>query len=47
MEGFGMVDINKYSNVPLYYQLKNLILEKIEKGEFKRKLQNPFRAGIL
>lgn len=35
MEGFGMVDINKYSNVPLYCQLKNLILDKIEKGEFK------------
>lgn len=30
-----MVDINKYSNVPLYCQLKNLILDKIEKGEFK------------
>jgi GntR family transcriptional regulator len=35
VEGFGMVDINKYSNVPLYCQLKNLILDKIEKGEFK------------
>lgn len=35
MEGLGMVDINKYSNVPLYCQLKNIILEKIEKGEFK------------
>ncbi len=30
-----MVTINKYSNVPLYCQLKNLILEKIEKGEFE------------
>lgn len=31
----GMVAINKYSNVPLYCQLKNLILEKIGKGEFE------------
>jgi len=30
-----MVAINKYSNVPLYCQLKNLILDKIEKGEFE------------
>lgn len=30
-----MVAINKYSNVPLYCQLKNLIIEKIEKGEFE------------
>ncbi len=30
-----MVTINKYSNVPLYCQLKNLIVEKIEKGEFE------------
>lgn len=30
-----MVIINKYSNVPLYCQLKNLILEKIENGEFE------------
>lgn len=29
-----MVAINKYSNVPLYCQLKNLILKKIETGEF-------------
>jgi len=26
--------INKYNNVPLYYQLKNLIIEKIESGEY-------------
>jgi GntR family transcriptional regulator len=26
--------LNKYSNVPLYCQLKNLILEKIDKGEY-------------
>lgn len=29
-----MVTINKYSNVPLYCQLKNLIIEKIENGDF-------------
>jgi len=26
--------INKYSNVPLYSQLKNIIIEKIESGEY-------------
>jgi GntR family transcriptional regulator len=26
--------INKYSNIPLYFQLKNLIIEKIENGEY-------------
>lgn len=26
--------INKYSNVPLYSQLKNIIIEKIENGEY-------------
>jgi len=30
-----MVAINKYSNVPLYCQLKNIIIEKIESGEFE------------
>ena len=30
-----MVAINKYSNVPLYCQLKNLIIKKIESGEFE------------
>ncbi len=30
-----MVAINKYSNVPLYCQLKNLIIMKIENGEFE------------
>lgn len=29
-----MVAINKYSDIPLYCQLKNLILKKIELGEF-------------
>jgi DNA-binding GntR family transcriptional regulator len=32
-EGFAV--INKYSSVPLYSQLKQIILEKIEKGEYK------------
>jgi len=36
-----MVDINKYSSVPLYCQLKNLILEKIESGEFKENSKIP------
>lgn len=26
--------INKYSNIPLYFQLKNLIIEKIDSGEY-------------
>lgn len=39
--GFGMVDINKYSSVPLYCQLKNLILEKIESGEFRENSKIP------
>lgn len=30
----GFSVINKYSNIPLYSQLKNLIIEKIEKGEY-------------
>ena len=30
-----MVAINKYSNVPLYCQLKNLILETIYNGDFE------------
>ncbi len=33
--------INKYSNVPLYSQLKNLILNRIENGEFKEETQIP------
>jgi GntR family transcriptional regulator len=36
-----MVTINKYSNVPLYCQLKNLIIEKIEKGEFEADTKIP------
>jgi len=33
----GVIDVagvNKYSTVPLYCQLKNIILEKIETGDF-------------
>lgn len=33
--------INKYSNVPLYSQLKNLIIEKIDKGEYKEETKIP------
>lgn len=36
-----MVAINKYSNVPLYCQLKNLIMEKIEKNEFEAESKIP------
>ena len=32
LEGFCV--INKYSNVPLYSQLKQLIIEKIESGDY-------------
>jgi GntR family transcriptional regulator len=33
--------INKYSNIPLYSQLKNLIIEKIESGEFAAESKIP------
>ena len=33
--------INKYSNVPLYSQLKHLIIEKIESGEFHEQSKIP------
>lgn len=33
--------INKYSHVPLYSQLKNLIIDKIEKGEYAENSQIP------
>lgn len=33
--------INKYSNVPLYSQLKDLIIEKIENGEYSEELKIP------
>lgn len=33
--------INKYSNVPLYSQLKNMIINKIENGEFEENEKIP------
>lgn len=33
--------INKYSNIPLYSQLKNLIIEKIESGEYAENSKIP------
>lgn len=33
--------INKYSNVPLYSQLKNLIIDKIQNNEFSEEAQIP------
>jgi DNA-binding GntR family transcriptional regulator len=33
--------INKYSNVPLYSQLKNLIIQKIESGEYRGESRIP------
>lgn len=33
--GRSMVTINRYSNIPLYCQLKSIIEEKIESGEFE------------
>lgn len=33
--------INKYSNVPLYSQLKNLIVQKIESGEYQGECRIP------
>ncbi len=33
--------INKFSNVPLYSQLKNLIIEKIENGEYRENSKIP------
>ncbi|ANX01190.1 GntR family transcriptional regulator [Thermoclostridium stercorarium subsp. leptospartum DSM 9219] len=36
-----MAGINRYSNIPLYCQLKNIILEKIESGEYKEDTKIP------
>ena len=36
-----MVGINRYSNIPLYCQLKNIIIEKIESGEYKEDTKIP------
>lgn len=33
--------INKYSNIPLYIQLKNIIIEKINSGEYPQEAQIP------
>ena len=33
--------INKYSNVPLYSQLKDIIIEKIERGEYSEETKIP------
>lgn len=33
--------INKYGNIPLYCQLKNLVIEKIESGEFAENSKIP------
>jgi GntR family transcriptional regulator len=33
--------INKFSNVPLYSQLKNLVIEKIQSGEYPEESQIP------
>ena len=41
-----MVAINKYSNVPLYCQLKNLILEKIENGDFEADQKIPSEQDL-
>ena len=37
----GRIVINKYSNVPLYAQLKHLIIQKIESGEFQGESKIP------
>jgi len=36
-----VVGVNRYSNIPLYCQLKNIILEKIESGEYKEDTKIP------
>ena len=41
-----MANINRYSNVPLYCQLKNIILEKIEKGEYKEDTKIPSEQDL-
>lgn len=42
----GVSAINKYSNVPLYCQLKNIILEKIESGEYKEDSKIPSEQDL-
>ncbi|NLM10025.1 MAG: GntR family transcriptional regulator [Clostridiaceae bacterium] len=41
-----MASINRYSNVPLYCQLKNIILEKIESGEYKEDTKIPSEQDL-
>lgn len=41
-----MTAINKYSTVPLYHQLKDLILERIEAGEFAADSQIPSEQDL-
>jgi len=38
--------INRYSNVPLYCQLKHIILEKIESGEYKEDSKIPSEQDL-
>ena len=37
----GFTMLNKYSTVPLYYQLKNILLEQIKSGEFAAGMKIP------
>jgi len=41
-----VASINRYSNVPLYCQLKNIILEKIESGEYKEDTKIPSEQDL-
>ncbi len=41
-----MAGINKYSTVPLYCQLKNIILEKIETNEYKEDSKIPSEQDL-
>jgi len=41
-----MTTINKYSSVPLYYQLKTMIQEKIESGEYAADSQIPSEQDL-
>ena len=41
-----MAGINKYSTVPLYCQLKNIILEKIETGDFEEDSKIPSEQDL-
>lgn len=41
-----MTTINRYSSVPLYYQLKTMIQEKIESGEYAADTQIPSEQDL-